>query len=156
GSYRVVVTPPSGLTPSTPTIVTVGLSAGQVVDTADFGFAPQPPAPASIGDRVWSDSDHDGIQDAGEAGVNGVTITLLRDVDGDGPYETTVGVTVTAGDGNYSFTGLEAGRYLVVVTAPPGMAPTTPGSIAVVVAAGDDVTDADVGLATPVVVPFDL
>ncbi len=33
-----------------------------------------PPATASVGDRVWNDADGDGVQDAGEAGINGVTV----------------------------------------------------------------------------------
>ena len=63
---------------------------------------------------------------------------------------------MTAGDGNYSFVDLDPGHYLVVVTPPDGMAPTGPGAIVVAIGAGDDVTDADVGLATPAVIPFDL
>ncbi|MEM7147656.1 MAG: SdrD B-like domain-containing protein [Verrucomicrobiota bacterium] len=39
--------------------------------TIDFGFIQ-----AGFGNRVWSDTDGDGIQDAGEAGISGVTLTL--------------------------------------------------------------------------------
>lgn len=35
-----------------------------------------PPAPVEIGNRVWVDSDKDGIQDAGEAGLSGVSVAL--------------------------------------------------------------------------------
>jgi len=34
------------------------------------------PAPIEIGNRVWLDSDNDGVQDAGEAGIAGVTVEL--------------------------------------------------------------------------------
>jgi len=33
-------------------------------------------APASIGDRVWRDSNVNGIQDAGESGIGGVEVRL--------------------------------------------------------------------------------
>lgn len=34
------------------------------------------PAPTEVGNRVWLDSDSDGLQDAGESGINAVTVTL--------------------------------------------------------------------------------
>ncbi|MEZ5145347.1 MAG: SdrD B-like domain-containing protein [Acidimicrobiales bacterium] len=156
GSYRVVVTPPSGFDPTTPPVIPVALSAGQVVTDADVGLTSTPVATGSIGDRVWSDTDRDGVQDPGEPGLNGVTVTLLRDGDGDGVYETTVATTTTAGDGNYLFGKVVPGSYRVVVTPPAGQSPTTPASIVVSLAADQSVTDADVGMATPPQVPFDL
>jgi uncharacterized repeat protein (TIGR01451 family) len=35
-----------------------------------------PPAPLEIGNRVWEDTNGNGIQDAGEAGIDGVVVTL--------------------------------------------------------------------------------
>jgi uncharacterized repeat protein (TIGR01451 family) len=156
GSYRVVVTPPGGFSPTSPPVIGVELSGGEVVTDADFGLDDVAVVPGTIGDRVWSDTDRDGVQDAGEPGLNGVTVTLLRDGNGDGTYETTVSSTVTAGDGGYGFTFVPPGAYLVVVTAPPGQSPTTPAAIVVNLATAQDVTDADVGMATPPTVPFDL
>ncbi|MEZ4605645.1 MAG: SdrD B-like domain-containing protein [Deinococcales bacterium] len=47
-------------------------------DAGDDGY--QPPAQkASLGDRVWKDANKNGIQDAGEAGVAGVVVTLWSD-----------------------------------------------------------------------------
>ncbi len=100
------------------------LSAGDTVDTADFGYV----AAASIGDRIWDDVNGDGVQDTTESGLNGVTVTLLRDVDGDGTYETTVDTQVTAGDGDYSFDDLYPGDYRVDVdeaSLPAGSLPTS-------------------------------
>jgi uncharacterized repeat protein (TIGR01451 family) len=134
----------------------VALSAGEAVTDTDFGIAGTPSPTGSIGNRVWSDTDRDGQQDPNEPGVNGVTVVLLRDTDGDGVFETTVATDVTAGNGNYTFTNLPPGSYLVVVAPPAGMAPTTPDVIAVDLGAGENVTDAEVGLATPPPVPFDL
>lgn len=44
-------------------------------------FARSLPVPAtvvggSIGDRVWLDSDRDGVDDLGESGMSGVTVSL--------------------------------------------------------------------------------
>jgi hypothetical protein len=40
------------------------------------GIAIEPAPPALLGDFVWNDTDKDGIQDAGEPGINGVEVTL--------------------------------------------------------------------------------
>lgn len=83
---------------------------------------PIPEAPvtvggARIGDTVFRDWDGDGTQDAGELGMQGVTVTLLRDADNNGSFETTVGTRTTDASGNYLFTGLAAGSYQVSVPA---------------------------------------
>ena len=54
----------------------------------------------SIGDRVWLDTDGDGVQDASEAGINGVTLTLYRGA-------TVINTTTTAGDGDYIFSNVQ-------------------------------------------------
>jgi hypothetical protein len=76
--------------------------------------------PSSIGDKVWNDLDRDGIQDAGEPGIQNVTVQLL------GSNGTTVlGTTTTNASGIYSFTNLPAGTYTVQFTAPSGFTFTT-------------------------------
>jgi uncharacterized repeat protein (TIGR01451 family) len=70
----------------------------------------------SIGDLVWHDQDRDGIQDAGEPGIDGVTVNLKDD------QGTEIATTTTGPDGFYQFTGLCAGDYTVEVnetTLPP-------------------------------------
>ena len=54
-------------------------------------------APIEIGDRIWNDLDNDGIQDAGEAGFEGVTVSLF-DADGNLVVSTT-----TDAEGKYYF-----------------------------------------------------
>ena len=71
-------------------------------------------ARASLGDFVWNDINANGIQDAGEPGINGVTVELFN---GSG---TSQGTTTTAGGGLYSFTGLIPGDYYLVFTTPAG------------------------------------
>lgn len=55
------------------------------------------PAPIEIGNRVWLDTDGNGIQDAGEVGIPDVTVKLLSGA-------TEIASAVTAADGTYYFT----------------------------------------------------
>jgi uncharacterized repeat protein (TIGR01451 family)/LPXTG-motif cell wall-anchored protein len=151
----VVAKPPAGNLPTVPTVATVNLVAGQTVDTADFGFTTGTVPPSSIGDRIWLDSNRDGVQDPDEPGVNDVTVTLRSDPDGDGIFDKVVTTAKTSGDGNYGFPGLPPGLYLVVVTPPDGLAPTVP-PVVVPLVAGQSVITADLGLASPAAIPFDL
>jgi hypothetical protein len=53
-------------------------------------------APLEIGNRVWTDTDRDGIQDAGETGISGLTVDLYEG-------STKVGTTTTDANGEYYF-----------------------------------------------------
>lgn len=53
--------------------------------------------PVVIGDTIWLDSDHDGVQDTNEPGVPGVILDLY---DGNGTH---IGTTTTDGKGHYHF-----------------------------------------------------
>ena len=69
----------------------------------------------SFGGRVWDDSDGDGVQDAAEAGLNGVAVELYTE---EGSIADT---TVTAAGGRYVFAGAQAGRnYTIRFVAPAG------------------------------------
>jgi uncharacterized repeat protein (TIGR01451 family)/LPXTG-motif cell wall-anchored protein len=152
-SYSVVVTVPAGLVPTTPIAIPVMLTSGQVVDTADFGLSTTPPAPGTIGDTVFDDADADGVQDGGEVGYAGATVTLRQDTDGDGIYETTVATTTTDIDGLYAFGGVAPGSYTVTVAVPGGLDPTTPTTVTVPLGAGQTVDTADFGLTENQVAP---
>lgn len=56
------------------------------------------PAPIEIGNRVWDDTDNDGVQDAGEAPISGVTVTLYA-----ANGTTVVSTATTDANGNYYF-----------------------------------------------------
>jgi protocatechuate 3,4-dioxygenase beta subunit len=103
--------------------------------TVDFGFYPL----ASLGDRVFLDTNGNGIQDAGETGVPGVTVKLL-DATGNPVLDPVTGLAITAitnGTGNYLFTDLPAGSYQVEFMPPAGyvISPKDQG--------GNDATDSD-------------
>ena len=69
---------------------------------------------ATISGHVYHDANNDGVKDAGEASIAGVTITLTG-VNGD------VRTQVTDSSGFYEFTGLEPGvQYTVAETQPAG------------------------------------
>jgi protocatechuate 3,4-dioxygenase beta subunit len=116
GSYTVNIvtsTLPAGSTPTydydgiaTPHTTAVTLVSGQSRTDIDFGYRG---AVSSLGDRVWLDFDADGVQDAGEIGLNGVTVQLLS------ASNNVIASAVTAGNGNYTFSNLLAGTYKVRV-----------------------------------------
>ncbi|MCP3905542.1 MAG: hypothetical protein GY715_18100 [Planctomycetes bacterium] len=128
-------------------VVTANLAATTVapasdaIDAADeFHWilsALRVPCAGALGDRIWLDTNGDGIQDDGEPGLAGVTLILQR--------ETTPGVfalletRVTDADGMYVFDGLCAGTYRLVLDEdglPEGFVGTVPNT-------GGDSEDSD-------------
>ena len=53
----------------------ITLVAGAAYLDADFGYKPDANY-AVLGDTVWYDVDGDGLQDAGEVGIGGVTVQV--------------------------------------------------------------------------------
>ena len=152
GRYKVTVTAPRGLRPtrsgvgasatdsSTGFALSVNLSVdGQRDPTLDFGFvansrntALRMMSHASVGDRVWFDENGDGFQESNPRGVAGATL-IIRNTDGTRVRDVLgrwVGPQVTQTDGKFMFSGLPAGRrYVVQITYPKGVRPTTPGRV---------------------------
>ena len=115
GDYTVRVVPPAGFTQTfdldlvLDNETAVSLLLDENRRDVDFGY--QSPQQGSIGDRVWHDLDGDGVQDAGELGINDVTVRLLDAGGGE------IANDITAGDGEYLFEDLSAGTYTVEVDA---------------------------------------
>lgn len=89
----------------------------------------------SIAGTKFNDLNGNGIRDAGEPGLAGVTIRL----------QPPTGVPLTAttdSAGNFSFTGLNAGTYVLSEVVPSGFVQTAPaaGTISVTLAANQAVT----------------
>jgi hypothetical protein len=59
------------------------------------------PAPIEIGNRIWVDADKDGLQEAGESGIGGVTLRLYNVA-----TNTLVATTTSNASGIYKFTNL--------------------------------------------------
>ena len=121
GTYTLRFTKPSAYSSVSPTDATIdtldsdGLTtapfrvvSNDINNTFDIGFYNL----VKIGNFVWNDLDADGIQDGNEAGIDGVTVTLIQN-------GLPVATTVTEGGGLYSF-GVAPGTYSVRFTKPPG------------------------------------
>ncbi len=147
GSYSVTVDPatfPAGYVPTTPTTVDTGaLESGDTFTTADFG-ALLPTYP--ISGTVWNDENVDGVIDASEPSLGGVTVDLLDDLG------TVIATTTTQPDGSYAFPPVPDGDYTVSVdetTVPAGMLSTTGNNPESITVAGAPVTGIDFGYASP-------
>lgn len=91
--------------------------------TIDFGY--KTACAGDIGDRVWLDLNQNGIQDAGEPGIAGASVSLN-------------GSTVATGaSGDYLFSGLCGATYSVCVQIPSGYQTTLSNQGA------DDALDSD-------------
>ena len=77
--------------------------------------------PMSIGNFVFNDTDDDGVVDPGETGIQGVEVQLFEDTDANGSFtpgtDTAVagGTATTDANGEYVFTDLLPGDYIVVI-----------------------------------------
>ncbi len=109
----------------------INLAQGENNPTIDAGLVPQQPQLGSLGDRVWRDDNSNGIQDAGEPGVPGVTVQL-KDCNNN-----VLRTTTTDANGIYTFGGLAAGCYRVGIV-PNGF------TISPVNQGNDDTRDSDV------------
>ncbi|MBL9137959.1 MAG: hypothetical protein JNK85_18985, partial [Verrucomicrobiales bacterium] len=80
---------------------------------------------ATVGDLVWNDANANGIQEGGEAGVDGVTVELFRSVD-----DTLAGTVTTADGGLYSIAVAPGTYYLKFSGLPTGFVfvPSTPSA----------------------------
>lgn len=115
----------SDANPGTGRTAQVAVSGGATVTTLDAGiFKGAAAGLGSLGNRVWYDlpltaggTNGNGLQDAGELGVAGVTVELLdgngNSIDPDGAGSLTKTLTTTNALGEYMFTGLNAGSYMV-------------------------------------------
>jgi uncharacterized repeat protein (TIGR01451 family)/fimbrial isopeptide formation D2 family protein/LPXTG-motif cell wall-anchored protein len=134
GAYTVAAVPPVELTETydadgvgTANVSAVTLTAEVPVSLVqDFSYT----GTGSIGDLVWHDRNADGVVDAGEEGIPGVTLTATW-AGPDGVFDTPDDIVfppVTTGpDGSYLIPNLPAGSFRVDLdpaTVPVGYVPT--------------------------------
>lgn len=91
--YSIYTTEPNTTFPTATMGKTAGLGDLELVVDA---------APIEVGNRVWLDADGDGIQDAGEVGIDGVAVQLVC-----GSDEAT---TTTANGGQFLFSNAQGGH----------------------------------------------
>jgi hypothetical protein len=108
----------------------------------------------SVGDYVWLDSDRDGIQDAAEKGIPGVTLVLtgpngpVTDIAGNA-----VGPTVTDADGGYTFANLpvlQAGQDYTVTIDKQASSKALGTLVPTIANVGDRATDSSTGSASSI------
>ena len=91
------------------------VTAGATATNTPVGFQ----AKAGLVGRVFTDANGNGVQDAGESGIAGLTVTVT-------PIGGGVGVTATTNSsGEYTAAGLAAGQYSANVSDPAGNILTT-------------------------------
>ncbi|UJS26611.1 IPTL-CTERM sorting domain-containing protein [Thiothrix winogradskyi] len=111
-------------------VASVTLASGQTIDTVDAGILP-----AAVSGRVWIDRNANGLDDT-ETGVPGVRVNLLDAKTGE-----VVATTTTGAEGQYNFTGILPGEYLIETVQPATMVFVTPDQ------GDDDARDSDVQVA---------
>ena len=110
--------------PITGTTATISLAPGQIITTIDAGLY----QPASLGNYVWEDLNKNGIQEAGEPGVNGVAVILKNSTGTTLQTTTTINNPTTGVAGYYQFSNLAPGDYIVMFMTPAGYNETTPNT----------------------------
>jgi len=70
-------------------------------------------APISVGNFIWNDRDNDGVQDAGESGLAGVTVQLWNEL-----RNNLIRQTTTSATGSYTLPAPGPGSYRVRVLLP--------------------------------------
>lgn len=83
---------------------------GETIDDIDLGYARK----ISIGDFVWDDLNHNGLQDSGEPGLPSIPIRLINE---SSQVEAT---TVSDANGRYIFTDVAVGSYTIEFGLPQG------------------------------------
>ncbi|MCW5851639.1 MAG: hypothetical protein KIT87_16315 [Anaerolineae bacterium] len=147
GNYLVREVDPFGFTSTTLNNVPVNVLPATTT-VANFGDR----LPGAVTGVVVNDLNGSGSPDAGEPGIPGVTIRLVRPgLDGFlGTIDDVVAATTTtAADGTYQFLGVTPGSYLVTEIDPAGFASTSPNSVPVTALSGGvahaDFADRQVG-----------
>ncbi|MCA9391999.1 DUF11 domain-containing protein [candidate division WWE3 bacterium] len=87
------------------------------VSATDSFVRPIPTGETTLGDLVWNDANHNGIQDQGETGISGVLVTLTNDL-----LERPSLHTTTSKDGYYVFNSVPNGTYYLSFELPNGYA----------------------------------
>jgi hypothetical protein len=128
GTYLLSELVPDGFhqtLPGAPGTLSVTVVAGQTVSVL-FGNQANS-AVGAIGGLKFDDVNGNGVQDAGEAGVAGVTINLLAASGG-----ALLATTTTAADGTFGFADVNPGDYQVAEVVPDGFEQTLPGGAGMV------------------------
>ncbi|MBZ8175009.1 SdrD B-like domain-containing protein [Staphylococcus delphini] len=92
-----------------------------IVKSTSSGNADGTEVSYQLGDKVWDDTNKNGIQDDNEPGIANVKVTLT-DADGN-----VVDTRTTDSKGNYLFENVKEGEYTITFETPEGYTPTITG-----------------------------
>ncbi|HVE66475.1 MAG TPA: SdrD B-like domain-containing protein [Thermoanaerobaculia bacterium] len=125
GAYTVSEVVPTGFVqtaPAAPGTFALNLTTGQVVTGLLFGNrAIAPGETGTISGRKWLDLNENGVVDGLDRGLEGIVIRLTN-------ASGVVRETVSDLNGNFSFTNLPPGTYVLSEVLPPGFFQTFPGT----------------------------
>ena len=99
--------------------------------------------PGSISGLKFNDLNGNGIQNAGEPGLQGLTVFI--DANQNGVFDTGETSTTTDANGNFTFTGLAPGTYSVLQAPQAGIVQTTPNPAAITLISGQNVSGVNFG-----------
>ena len=117
GLYTVTFTLPEGYEFSAAMINVAELKSGDYILNIDAPLYRR----ATVGDYVWNDINENGIQEAGEPGMEGIKVTLTGILSN----EIVEKETTTDADGAYVFDLLKPGTYSLTFEIPEGYNPTS-------------------------------
>ena len=125
GSHTIVETDPPGYRSTTPNAVNINVELDNSY-LVNFGDTDNLTDRANIYGTVFNDDNGNGLQDPGETGIPGVSVTLDDNT-----------VYVANYLGQYTFQIAEAGTHKVTETDPDGFISTTPNEVTVDVVLGN-------------------
>ncbi|HNP54799.1 MAG TPA: SdrD B-like domain-containing protein, partial [Ferruginibacter sp.] len=100
------------------TVSNIVLGLNQSNTTVDAGFIQ---AVLALGNRVWYDTNNDGLNGSSENGIANVTVNLYADANNDNVADgSAIATRTTDASGYYSFTALAPGNYIVGAVLPAG------------------------------------
>ena len=100
----------SDINPDTGFSDSISLAKGRYYYWFDAALQPLAATPkqvASVGDKIWLDSNNDGIKQRPEAGLANIKLNLWLDKDNDATPDEIVASTTTNSEGNYRFRNLD-------------------------------------------------
>ncbi|QDV68641.1 Serine-aspartate repeat-containing protein D precursor [Rosistilla carotiformis] len=140
-SYEPILTAAPEVTPLLAGSLPVSVSRGETLSNVDFGNYQL----TTVSGVKFDDINGDGIKDAGESGLEGWTIYI--DTNDNGQLDNFEHRVATASDGTYAFTNLTPGSYRLREVGRAGWINTLPatGFVDLSTTSGSTITDIDFG-----------
>ena len=139
GTYRVREVPQAGILQTSPNPPAITLTTNQTVTGVDFGDFTL----TTINGAKFQDTNGNGVRNAGEQGLQGFTIFL--DANNNGAFDAGERFTTTDANGNYGFSNVGPGTFIVREVQQAGFTQTTANPANIVTSSGTNVGGVDFG-----------